>query len=169
MAGLKENTVSKDFIIRILSFVILCAFFYAHFATRILIFHPHFVIRVFPYSDFVIIILASSFYYPHFVFRILSSAYFHPPSAIRHPPSAIRHPPSAISHRGWPGTFQTERDSGSRSKITKLKTDSREDPSSICRMLNIGRQFEFSMNRRWKRTRTKTKTVRFFCFSTAKG
>ena len=49
------------------------------------IFHPHFVIRIFP----------STFYHPHFSIRILSSAFFYPPSAIRHPPSAIRHPPSA--------------------------------------------------------------------------
>ena len=47
------------------------------------IFHPHFVIRIFP----------SSFYHPHFSIRILSSAIRHPPSAIRHPPSAIRRHP----------------------------------------------------------------------------
>ena len=55
------------------------------------IFHPHFVIRIFP----------SSFYHPHFSIRILSSAIFLPHFIFRiffYPPSAIRHPPPSGPH-----------------------------------------------------------------------
>ena len=80
------------------------------------IFHPHFVIRIFPsafchphfsirilssafyHPHFSIRILSSAFFYPHFIIRIFLSAFYHPPSAIRHPPSAIRHPPPSGPH-----------------------------------------------------------------------
>ena len=52
------------------------------------IFHPHFVIRIFP----------SAFYHPHFPIRIFPSAFYHPHFSIRHPPSAIRHPPPSGRH-----------------------------------------------------------------------
>ena len=49
------------------------------------IFHPHFVIRIFP----------SAFYYPHFSIPILSSAFFYPPSAIR---SALYRDPNSNAY-----------------------------------------------------------------------
>ena len=81
------------------------------------IFHPHFVIRIFP-SAFCHPHFPSTFYHPHFSIRIVSPTFFHPyfiirifPSvfyhlhfSIRHPPSAIRHPPSAPHFKartGW--------------------------------------------------------------------
>ena len=46
------------------------------------IFHPHFVIRIFP----------SAFFHPHFIIRIFLSAIRHPPSAIRHPVRTLQRP-----------------------------------------------------------------------------
>ena len=69
---------------------------------KLAIFHPHFVIRIFPsafcHPHFIIRIFLSAFYHPHFSIRILSSAFFYPHFIIRHPPSAIRHPPPSGPH-----------------------------------------------------------------------
>ena len=47
------------------------------------IFHPHFVMRIFP----------SAFYHPQFFIPILSPAFFYPPSAIRcHPLRILQRP-----------------------------------------------------------------------------
>ena len=62
------------------------------------IFHPHFVIRIFP----------SAFCHPHFSIRISSSAFFYPPFAIRrHPVRTLQRPRFACDCLSkWSGIFQ---------------------------------------------------------------
>ena len=58
---------------------------------------------IFPHWDFIISIVSLEIFHPYFVIRIFPSAFFYPPSAIRHPPSAaIR---SALYRDPWKKLF----------------------------------------------------------------
>ena len=46
---------------------------------------------IFPHWDFIISIVSLEIFHPYFVIRIFPSAFFYPPSAIRHPPPSGPH------------------------------------------------------------------------------